>query len=132
MRLVLDTNVVVSALFWNGNERRVLEACVEGSHAMVSALLAEAERILLQKFSYPKPDTAAFLRMVVRAADLVAPGESLRVVSADPDDDRVLECAIAGRADRIVTGDKHLLALRAFRGIGIVRPADALREARQS
>jgi predicted nucleic acid-binding protein len=49
------------------------------------------------------------------------------VVAADPDDDRILECAVAGAADLIVSGDHHLNRLKSFRGIGIVRPVDFLR-----
>jgi uncharacterized protein len=52
---------------------------------------------------------------------------TLNVIAADPDDDRVLECAVSGHADLIVSGDQHLTRLESFRGIGIVRPVDFLR-----
>lgn len=58
---------------------------------------------------------------------MVEPRLALTVVAADPDDDRVLECAIEGEADLLVTGDRHLLHLGTFRSIPIVRPAEAVR-----
>lgn len=128
MRL-LDTNVLVSAFFWNGNERRVLLACLEGRHRLVTspALLAEAERVLGEKFDLPKPEVAAYLGSLTLAADVVSPTVRIQVVAADPADDRVLECAVAGRADGIVTGDRHLLGLRDYAGTAILRASDVLR-----
>jgi predicted nucleic acid-binding protein len=63
----------------------------------------------------------------VRVATVVEPKIALRVIKADPDDDRILECALAGDADLIVSGDHHLTKLKDFEGIGIVRPVDFLR-----
>lgn len=128
--IVLDTNVLVSALFWNGNERKLLLACLEGEHALVTSppLLTEAARVLAGKFSYPEADTESFVGMVSRNADVVVPRKPLVVIAADPSDDRVLECAVEGRADIIATGDRHLLALGTFRSIPIYRPAEALRK----
>lgn len=130
MRLVLDTNVLVSALFWKGNERRLLQLCFEGRHRIVTSplLLAEAERVLVEKFSYPKDDTAAFLGAVARAAEVVTPRTPLAIVREDPADDRVIECAVEGDAELIVTGDRPLLRLGTFRSIRVVRAAEALRE----
>lgn len=86
MRIVLDTNILVSALFWSGNERKVFRACVEGTHQSVTSpiLLAEAERVLIEKFDYPKTDTAAFLGLVERASIVVTPDIRLDVVTDDP------------------------------------------------
>jgi len=58
---------------------------------------------------------------------MVEPNITLRVIQSDPDDDRILECAVAGNADLIVSGDRHLTKLKEFQGIGIVRPIDFLR-----
>ncbi|MGA3026580.1 MAG: PIN domain-containing protein [Bryobacteraceae bacterium] len=67
------------------------------------------------------------LKLLAKIAEIVVPGIRLQVVAADPDDDRILECAVAGAADLIVSGDHHLNRLKSFRGIGIVRPVDFLR-----
>jgi predicted nucleic acid-binding protein len=64
-----------------------------------------------------------FSRSSVRVSKVVEPRVALQVINADPDDDRILECAVAGGADLIVSGDQHLTRLKNFEGIGIVRPA---------
>lgn len=128
MKLVLDTNVLVSALFWDGNERRLLMQCLEGRHRIVTspALLAEVERVLTGKFGMPKADVRIYLETALSTAEVVTPKQPLQVVAADPADDRVLECAVEGAADLIVTGDRHLLDLRRYDSIRIVRASVAL------
>ena len=63
----------------------------------------------------------------MRVAKIVEPKITLHVIKADPDDDRILECALAGNAHLIVSGDHHFTTLKDFKGIGIVRPSDFLR-----
>jgi predicted nucleic acid-binding protein len=60
-------------------------------------------------------------------AEIIGPTITLPIIKDDPSDDRILECAVAGQADLIVSGDHHLTNLKSFRGIGIIRPADLLR-----
>ncbi len=67
------------------------------------------------------------MKRVVRVAKIVEPKFTLNAVKADPDDDRILECAVEGNADVIVSGDRHLTRLKGFQGIGIMRPIDFLR-----
>jgi putative PIN family toxin of toxin-antitoxin system len=77
--------------------------------------------------AWPEPEIVAQLKRVAKVAKIVNPTQALHVVKADPDDDRIIECAVAGNADFIVSGDHHLTKLKAFRGVGIVRPRDFLR-----
>jgi predicted nucleic acid-binding protein len=72
-------------------------------------------------------DIVAYLKLVARIAEIVSPRIALRVIAEDPADDRILECALAGGAGLVVSGDHHLQKLRSFRNIGIVRPSDFLR-----
>jgi uncharacterized protein len=67
------------------------------------------------------------LKLIARVGTFVEPRVSVRAVQDDPDDDHILACAVASVADIIVSGDRHLWALKTFRGIAIVRPADFLR-----
>jgi putative PIN family toxin of toxin-antitoxin system len=83
-------------------------------------LLDELEDKLRVKFGVSAADAAAIRAKLENAAELVEPHLILDVVKDDPDDNRVLECAVAGRADYIVSGDRHLLQLKAHAGIAIL------------
>ena len=67
------------------------------------------------------------LKILTKAAEIIIPRATLEVIKEDPADDRILECAVAGRADLIVSGDQHLRRLKAYQGIPIIRPVDFLR-----
>ncbi len=128
LRVVLDTNVVISGVHFGGIPRQILELAVDRHFLPLTSpsLLAELHRVLLAKFRYP-PDAA---KEVVDGWEIVAAvvniSERLTVVTADPDDNSVLECALAGQADTVVSGDKHLLALKTFRRISILTPQEFL------
>jgi putative PIN family toxin of toxin-antitoxin system len=126
-RAVLDTNIYISALF-GGNPEEVYRAALQGGFQLVSspAILAELGRTLREKFSMPEPDITSYIRQIGRHADVVRPRKRLRVLEDDPDN-RVLECALEGKASVIVSGDRHLLDLREYQGIPILRPAEFLR-----
>lgn len=131
MRVVCDTNVLVSGLLFGGNCRAVLALVSEGKIEgfTSSALIAELEEVLLRpKFRLAGPQVGAILDLVRQTLLLVLPQEQLTVIADDPDDDAVLEAAVAAEADRIVSGDEHLLRLRTFRDIRIVSPAELLQE----
>ena len=134
MRVVLDTNIVVSALIWGGTPYRLLQLAQAGEIEILASpwLIAEltdvlsrthlAARITEQNIS-PEMLVANY-RSLVR---LVSPIEVPTVVIDDPDDDNVLACAIAGDANLIVSGDKHILGLGgAYRGIPIVKAGAAV------
>ena len=130
MRAVLDTNVLLSALAFPGSKpdqvlHRVRRAEVE---LFLSAfILAELERILRDKFRFTKRQTDERVRVIRRMATLVGPTERIAVVAAKDDDNRILECALAARADYLVTGDKeHLLPLHSIGMTRIVTPATFL------
>jgi uncharacterized protein len=124
-RVVLDSNVIVSGLGWSGPPARVLDALLGGRLTLVTSppLLAELRRV----FAYPK--LAKVLDGPEQLADLVeACGVIVlptRVIAAveDESDNRVLEAAVEGAADYIVSGDEHLLGLDSFERIPIVTPA---------
>ena len=132
MRIVLDTNVVASAIFWRGAPFKCLSAWAEARYeAVVSpALLAEYHEIIGElRLEYPDFALVPWADALAESADLVFPNERASDATPDPDDAMVLECALAGEADFIVSGDKrHLLPLRRFRGIPIITPAEMLRQ----
>lgn len=127
-RVVADTNILVSALQFGGKPKQLLDLAADGQIDLVTseAILAEALRVLRDKFSRA-PDWLAEADQQLRViARLVEPTERLQVIEADPTDDRTLECAVAAAADVLVSGDTHLLSLGSFRGSLIQRVAEVL------
>ncbi len=133
MRLVLDTNVVASGLLWNGTPAQLIEAAQADEIELFTsrALLAELTRILRRaKFAKAIAAIESSLDDLVlgyaELAQVVHPPSIAPVVLRDPEDDRVLACAVAANADLIVSGDQHLLDLKEYEGIPIVSAAQAL------
>jgi putative PIN family toxin of toxin-antitoxin system len=136
VKVVFDTNVVVSASFWRGTPFDCLAAWAQGRcEALVSpALLAEYHETLEElRLDYPKINPVEWVAALTESAELVFPTDRATGATPDPNDEMVLECALAGEADYIVSGDKkHLLPLRQFRDIPIVNPAEFLRRLKSS
>ena len=131
MRVVFDTNVVASGSFWRGKPFDCLVAWAQGQcEAVISpALLAEYHEIVEElRLEYPRRQPVEWADALGQSALLVFPTDRAAGATPDPDDEMVLECALAAEADFIVSGDKkHLLPLGEFRGIRIISPADFLR-----
>jgi putative PIN family toxin of toxin-antitoxin system len=131
VKVVFDTNVVASASFWRGAPFDCLAAWAQGRCVAVvsSNLLAEYHETVEElRLDYPGHKCVAWVEALTGSAELVFPVERASGATPDPDDEMVLECALAAEADFIVSGDKkHLLALRQFQGIPIVSPAEFLR-----
>ena len=134
MLLVVDTNVLVSGLLWRGPPHALLEKARDGAVNLV--LSTELIEELLDVITRPKfadilartSRTPERIRAELRTlVELVVAPPLAQQVSRDPDDDAVLACALAARADLIVSGDDDLRALGMFENIPIVGAADALR-----
>jgi putative PIN family toxin of toxin-antitoxin system len=124
VRVVVDTNVLVSALLSRGKSRRLVLRLLEEHSVLLSRqMLAELADVLSrEKFREVKSSQVnRFLSGLVRKSELITVRSCFNVISEDPDDDIVLNTAYEGKADFIVTGDKHLLALKDFKGIEILR-----------
>jgi putative PIN family toxin of toxin-antitoxin system len=125
VKAVLDTNVLISAyLFPGGPPEDVYRLAIEGRIEIVTTrtLLAELARVLVDKFGWDQEHMEDALGQVTQNATIVETTERVAVIADDPADDRVLEAALASGADVIVSGDKHLLRMREWRGIRIVAP----------
>ena len=129
LRAVLDTNVYFSAFTHKGPPFRIWQEAVNRSFILLvsPAILREIAGVLREDLQWQATDIVAHLKLVARIAEIISPKVSLQVIAEDPADDRILECALAGGADLIVSGDRPLRKLRSFRGIGIVQPSDFLR-----
>lgn len=122
MRVVFDTNILVSALmFPGGRGEAALQRIVEEQDELILAkpILDELLGILARKFSRDAEELARVAVFLSSVATFVTPRRKLRVVKDDPDN-RVLECALTGRVQAIVTGDRALLALESFRGVRLL------------
>jgi len=134
MRVVLDANVFVSALISAKGAPAKLIACWQDERfdVVVSpAILQELDRTLHyprlgERYHLREQDIQRFLRLLRRQAIEVVRSKELVVIKRDPADNRYLECAIAGSASVIVTGDQHLLDLGEYEGVQILTPAGVL------
>ena len=132
MRLVLDTNVVASAMLWGGNPKLLLQARREKRIELFTsvAMLAELTDILARP-KFEKKIAASLLTVdqlvdgYAELTQLVRPTPTPRIV-ADPDDDVVIGTALAAKADFLVTGDRGLLDVGTYQGIRIVSVAEAI------
>jgi len=128
MRIVLDTNVFVSAVL-GGALRAVIDHWRAGRFTLIvtDEIVGEYLAVLRRrKFGLPNDVIDDIVGYVFRKAEFVTPVERLRVVEADPKDDKFLEAAVAGGAALLVSGDRHLSSLGAYRGIPVVSPREFL------
>jgi putative PIN family toxin of toxin-antitoxin system len=122
MRVVLDSNVYVSAFTLPGGTADVALGVILAGRAtalLSEPLLGETLRVLGHKFSMDREELARTALFLGELTEQVSPRRRLAIVADEPDN-RVLECAVAGRADAIVTGDRAMLNLRRFEGIEIL------------
>jgi uncharacterized protein len=120
--ITVDSNVYISAFVYGGKPLRVLQMAVDGEIEVASSgpILDETLRVLREKFELTQEDlldAEIWLRNFTRSVQI---SETLAVVNEDPDDDRVLECAVSSGSEVIVSGDKDLLRLGTYRGIKIM------------
>ncbi len=135
VRLVLDTNTVISGLLWQGPPGRLIDAAQSKSITLCTSvsLLAELRGVLArEKFAGQLQARALNVSEVfdgyAALAMIVAPAGIASIVTKDPTDDAVLACALAAQADFIVSGDPHLRNLKTYHTIPIITATDALRQ----
>lgn len=133
MRIVADTNTVLSGLLWQGPPRQIIDAARAGLitlHTSVVLLAEFAEIIGRGKFARhivrANVPAVHLVEDYQRLATCVEPAPLAAPISRDPDDDHVLACALGADAQRIISGDRDLLVLGEFRGIPIVAAAEAV------
>ncbi|HUY80956.1 MAG TPA: putative toxin-antitoxin system toxin component, PIN family [Acidobacteriaceae bacterium] len=123
IRVVLDTNVYISAFLFGGKPLQVLDLVENRGIAMLYSqpIRSEVESVLAEKFGWPTEMIDLACSPYWKVGHAIKPRQKIRACS-DPDDDRILECAFEAKADSIVSGDKHLLNMVSFSGISILRP----------
>lgn len=122
IKVCLDTNILISAFLFLGKPAQVFDLAVDEKIVIIAspAIIVEVARVLKNKFKRDEGYIQKQLKVITDVAEIVTPKQKILKLKHDPDN-RVLEAAIAGEVDYIVTGDKkHLLPLKNFQGIPIV------------
>ena len=129
LRVVFDSNVIISGFLFGGHPARLLEYALGNSiHAFTSLPILDEVRDVLQrpKFELSSEQALTLVEELHDLCDVVTPTRRVRAISADPDDNVILECAQEANASLIVSGDSHLLDLGRWKGIDIVTPVSAI------
>jgi len=127
-KVVLDTNIYLSAIIFGGNPRHILDlVIIKKIESVISpAILLEISQKLSQKFKWDKEKTALTIKTIAKANTLVYPKEKLIIIKSDKDDNKIIETAAEGKADFIISGDSHLLKIKNYKNIKILSPAQFL------
>jgi putative PIN family toxin of toxin-antitoxin system len=125
MKVVLDTNVVVSGIFYSGPPAAILREWKAGKISLVTsqAILDEYKRVLeVLSVQFPGVEVQSLLELIVVHSEVCSPPPLAEIVCEDPSDDKFLSVALAAGAKIIVSGDKHLLKVSGYRGISVLTP----------
>jgi len=127
MKIVLDTNVLISGIFFSGLPHRILNAWQQGKIkiALSQEILREYQRVAeeLSK-QFPKIDIQQILDLLTIHSEIVDTQGFEVTVCEDPDDDMFISCALASKSKFVVSGDKHLLRISGYQGIEVLKPRD--------
>jgi putative PIN family toxin of toxin-antitoxin system len=129
MKIVLDANIFVSAFFWGGNPRIVLERAINKTDELFISkeILDEIEEVIGRpKFHAGKDEIEYYIKSIEEISNKIVPKNKIRRGSRDITDNKYIECAITAGADYIISGDTHLLELKKYRSIKIVSAKEYL------
>src|SRR5262249_5213295 len=127
LKVVLDTNVYISAFIQpKGLNAQIWRAAISGRYELLvsPAIMTEIAGVLRKKFGWDELHLVQRIKLLAKVAEVLKPAIAIRAIPDDEADNRILECAVAGNADLIVSGDHHLNRLKQFQHIAIIRPAD--------
>lgn len=134
-KVVLDTNTLISGLLWDGNEARIIEKAENKEiRLFISPVLIEELGGVLKREKFCKRlegkeytvDKA--VSKIALIATLIEPTHKINLIKEDPEDNRVLECAVSAKVDVIVSGDSHLLDLKDYSGIDIITAREFIKQ----
>lgn len=128
-RVVFDTNIYISAFHFPQSAPRELLSLAGAAifRLLISKqILAEIRGVLCVKFKYELSKLDLAEELLLGICELVEPKTRIAYIKKDPDDDKILECAFEGKADCIVSGDKHLLEIKEYKGIKIIMAREFL------
>ncbi len=130
MRITLDTNFLISATQWNKSvAHKALIKFIKKDYKLFSteSILTEFSEVLARDFKYDNKGIEKILSNLIGIIRVVEPKTKLKIVKDDPDDDKILECAVDSNSEYIITYDRHLLNIKQYREIKIITPEEAIR-----
>ena len=129
-KVFLDTNILISALGWKGKPRVIFEKCLQGELELITSppQIDELKRVMdYPKFNFREEQKTTFISIILEIAAVVEIQGKIRVIEDDPDDDdAMLETAVVGNVDYVISGDPHLLKLKEFAKVKIVTASEFL------
>ena len=131
MKVVLDTNILVSATQWDYSvSHKLLEKLIRNNAEIFSTaeILEEFAGILRRDFLNSEQEANSMVEKVIKFLTLVTPSKKVQVIKEDSADNKILECAMESEAEFIISYDKHLLKLGEYQGIKIMKPEDVIKE----
>lgn len=133
IRITPDTNVLVSALFYDGKERALLQAAIDGRVRLVLSadIIDELTGVLDRKFKVDRDMTRDYVFRLAELADIVEPRKLPDLSVRDRADAKIIECAYSGDSDYIVTGDRDLLSFKQYERINIISASALLKMLRR-
>jgi putative PIN family toxin of toxin-antitoxin system len=128
VKVTADTNIYISALYFRGNPLRLLHLALDHEVELATspAILAETQRVMRDKFHATPADIQQAETLILSCAEMCHTTSKLTVIHDDPCDDRILECAVDSGSGYIVSGDRHLLRLKAYGEIEVVTISELL------
>ena len=131
MKVTVDTNFLISATQWDYSvAHKLLKKLILSDAEIFTTqnILDEIAEVLERDFEYSKDEAKNIIEKILLFAKLIKPKQKVDVIKDDPDDNKVIECAIESSSDYIITYDGHLLKLKEYKGIKIVKPEEILKE----
>ena len=129
IKIVFDTNILISSTLWDESvAQKLLFKLIEQDAVIFSSteILEEYQKILKRDFDYSDEEVANIMEKVLQFITLVNPCIKVNVIKEDADDNKIIECALEGKADYIISYDKHLLNLKEYKKIKIVKPEEIM------
>ena len=126
--VTFDTNVLLSATLWDGSvAQKVLFDCIQRDIKIYSSpeILAEYRKVLKRDFEFTDEEIGEILGTVMKVINIIEPNEKVNIVKNDPDDNKIIECAIASKSQYLITYDKELLKIKEYQGIKIITPEES-------
>ncbi|MCY4643890.1 MAG: putative toxin-antitoxin system toxin component, PIN family [Bacteriovoracales bacterium] len=131
MRVIIDTNVFISGIFWSGSPAQIMKLWEERKLSLILSdeIFEEYKRVAFHlEEQYGPIDLEPFFDLLIFYGEFYTPIKSSKVICKDPDDDKFLNCALAASVNIVISGDKELLSLSNYQGVEILKPAAFLKK----